>query len=174
MAKKQLWCSSKNTDSKPAWAYISKCPRGRDASHRGWKMKRSIKGDSAHTRGCISFKQIIYSAGSLRGVIWRTQGGVGLALGVEWIPKWSKGASSQPLSQSSSGRVASIEERHRRLRGQNLSENIQQARWWCILFSKWIECDIHRLKTSLSPLSIMGATIYYYFYYWLIQFNFLD
>lgn len=38
------------------------------------------EGDSTHPRGCISFKQIIYSAVGLGGVIWRTRGGVGLAL----------------------------------------------------------------------------------------------
>lgn len=49
----------------------------------GMENEDEQKGDSTHPRGCISFEQIIYSAGGLGGVMWRTWGGVGLALGVE-------------------------------------------------------------------------------------------
>lgn len=37
----------------------------------------------SHPRGCLSVKQIIYSAGGLGGVICWTCGGVGLTLGAE-------------------------------------------------------------------------------------------
>lgn len=53
--------------------------------------EEEYKWDSTHPRGCISFKQIIYSAGGLGGVIWRTWGGVRLALGGVWIPSEAKG-----------------------------------------------------------------------------------
>lgn len=42
-------------------------------------------GDSTHPRGCLSVKQIIYSAGGSGGVICWTCGGVGLTLGEERI-----------------------------------------------------------------------------------------
>lgn len=47
------------------------------------KRRKSTSGRVRHPRGCISFKQIIYSTGGWGGVIWRTCGGVRLALGAE-------------------------------------------------------------------------------------------
>lgn len=49
----------------------------------GMENEEEYEGDRTHPRGCISFKQIIYSAGGLGGVMWRMWGGVGLALGKE-------------------------------------------------------------------------------------------